>query len=333
VTTNDVHSRTEPAPARAIAEAPGSRPGHAPALALSDAGELPLDRIIENPNDHRRDGADSQEDQELTESICARGVLQPVIVWEDAEGCHLVAGHRRCRCARRAGLTTVPVRKLSRKPSDHEITIIALQENAQRKNISDVEFGMACLELLPAYGTASEIAKVLHKSVSTVTRAIALVEKLPADIRAQVGPGGLPPSVARVLTGLPDDEAKRRFAAMYGKSIKTGEELAAAIKAARNGNGQASTVTNFTFRHAGVSIAVTVADSVRPTDVEAACRQLAGELKKHGTAGWQHFTQYLEAKARATKKAAELQQAQNALDAHVRPPTSSPGGAGGESRE
>src|SRR5262249_23734612 len=114
-----------------IAAGGGPPPG-LPPLTFTDAA-IPLARVIENPHNHRRDGAgdQGQDDDELTGSIRDRGVLQPVIGWEEADGFHLVVGHRRCRCARRAGLETIPARKLSRPPTHDEIAIVALLENTQ----------------------------------------------------------------------------------------------------------------------------------------------------------------------------------------------------------
>ena len=237
-----------------------------------------------------------------------------MIVWEEARGFHMVDGHRRARCARCAGLLTVPARKLSRQPTEDESTIVALVGNTQRKNISDVEFGMACLALLPTYGTASEIAKVVHKSVPTVTRAIRLVERLPPDIRAQVKPEGLPPAVAQVLTGLhPDAEKQRRFARMYlDKTVTTADQLAAAIKA--NGKADAA-VAGFSCIENGCKIAVTLPGQDLAA-AEIALRQVLKDLRDHGHS-LEHFKQFLEKKAKAALAAEKLQAARAALDAHA----------------
>ncbi len=288
------------------------------ALAFTNA-DIPLDRVRDNPKDHRRAdaGVESQEDQELTESIRARGVLVPVIVWEDADGFfHLVDGHRRCRCARRAGLKTVSARKLSRQPTDDESTIVALLGNTQRKDIHPIEFGLACLELMPTYRTATEIAKVVHRSISTVTRAIALVEQLAPDVRELVRPGlgGLPAAAAQVLTGLaPDHGAQRRFAQIYLDQKMTAAQLAAAIKGG-NGQGDAASVAGFTCQENGVKIAVTLPGQDLAA-AESALRTVLKDLGAHGKRGLEHFKQFLDTKARAVKKAAEFQQAQDALTA------------------
>src|SRR5207245_1674233 len=115
----------------------------------------------------------------------------------------------------------------SRPPTGDELTIVGLVENTQKKGISDVEFGMACLALLPTYGTATAIAKVVHKSIATVTRAINRAERLPPDVRAM----RLPAAAATVICGLhPDAEKQRRFARMWhDKLVTTADQLKAAI--------------------------------------------------------------------------------------------------------
>ncbi len=307
MTTDNPHSGVNGSPASAIAEALG--------IPFTNA-DIPLDRTLDILKDHRLDdGADSEEDAQLTESIRVHGVLQPIIVWEDARGFPIVAGRRRARCARRAGRTTISARILSRQPTDDEISLIALLENIQRKNISDVESGMAYLALMPTYGTASAVAKVVHKSVPTVARCIRLVERLPPDIRAQVGPN-FPPSAAQILTGLhPDAERQRLFFRMWqDKTVTTADQLAAAIKA--NGKAEAPPVAGFSCIENGCKIAVTLPGQDLAT-AEIALQELLKHVRKHKTRGLEQFKEFLEKRAKAALAAEKLQAAKAALDAHV----------------
>jgi ParB/RepB/Spo0J family partition protein len=316
MTASDTPTRSNGHPTQAVAEAL--------ALAFAD-GVIALNRVIDNLNNHRRTAADadSQEDAELTDSIRANGVIQPVIVWEDADGFfHLIAGHRRCRCARRAGLHTVPARKLSRKPTDNEINILALLENTQRKDIDPLELGLVCVELLATYRTATELAKVLHKkSVSTITRAIALVEKLPADLRGEVKSAHLPPTVARELVSLPDDETKRLIARRYlAGELKTRAEVTAAVRAAKNGNREAATApASLACEAAGIKLRLELAAGQGLPEAEAALRELVADLKTHRGRPVAAFRKFLAAKALAKKKAAEHQAASDALAGHLTP--------------
>ncbi len=175
--------------------------------------------------------------------------------------------------------------------------------------------------------TASALAQKIGKHVSTVPRAVALVKKLPEDLRALIGQR-LPPSVAQLLTSLPNDEEKRRYARLYieGK-FKSGDELAAAIKAARNGKAAGGTA-GFTCEESGVKIAVTWTTGAAGASpgqalaaAENALKIVLKDLREQGHRGLEKFKDFLSKKARAAKKAGELAAAQNELARH--------GGAGG----
>lgn len=301
----------------------------AAALAITfTAADVPLDRVLDNPDNHRRDDpAAAQADDELVNSIGADGVLQPILVWQDGEGhFHLVAGHRRVRCARRAGLTTIPARVLSRQPTAGELLRLALVENLQRLDVSPIEFGLACLDLMATGRTASDVAGMLHKkSVSTITRAVALIRKIPADLHESIRRKELPPSVARELTVLTDDDAKRAIARRYlSKELKTRAEVTAAVRAARNGSAAAREPAGFICEVAGVRVRVELAAGQGLREAETVLRELARDLQAHRGQSVGSFCDFLTAKALARRKAAEHQAAETALAERLKPDPTPP---------
>jgi hypothetical protein len=176
-------------------------------------------------------------------------------------------------------------------------------------------FGLACLDYLTRTGrSARELAKVLkNKSASTITRAVARVQKLPPDLHDLIRRRLLSADAATPLTALADDEEKRRFARLYceGK-LKSAAELTAAIRGAKNGNAAAG----FTCEESGVRIAVTLPGKDLAA-AEPALRVLLKDLREQSARGLEHFQQFLVKKAHTTKKAAELEAAQIALAGHA----------------
>ncbi|HWG41143.1 MAG TPA: ParB/RepB/Spo0J family partition protein [Gemmataceae bacterium] len=291
----------------------------------SDAEEREIAVVQIEPEDNARTYFDLEQLQALADSIATHGLLNAITVY-----CHtasgrfrLIAGERRWRAVQMLGWTTIGTRVLKEPPDRAKRRELALIENEQRQDLSDIERGIAYLDFMTSTGcTASALAKKLGKHVSTVTRTIARIRKLPEDLREIVGLQ-LPPSVAQLLTSLPSDEEKRRFAGLYieGK-IKSGDELAAAIKAARNGQATGGTA-GFTCEESGVKIAVTLtsggAEGQALGHVENALRILLKDLAVQKHRGLTHWKTFLEKKAKAAKKAAEAAAAQNALASLAKP--------------
>jgi ParB family chromosome partitioning protein len=177
----------------------------------------------------------------LADSIAAVGVLQPVVVRAGEDGYVLVAGERRCRAARMAGLDQIPA--IIRTGSTDETTILAeaLIENVQRDDLSPLEEAAGYRQLLEDFGLTHEsIAKRVGKSRSSVTNTLRLLQ-LPGAIQQMVANGELAAGHARALLAL-DDQAyavhlARRIAA-DGWSVRQVEDavkarlVAAAPKAA-----------------------------------------------------------------------------------------------------
>src|SRR5262249_44865388 len=160
------------------------------------------------------------------------------------------------------------------------------------EDLEEIERGLAYLDYTTRYQcTATALAKKLGKHVSTITRAVALVQKLPPDIRDLIGsgPGKLPPFAARQLVRLPDAASKRRCAALYVEgTAKTAPELAAAIK---NRSGTAPAIpAGFTCEQDGVKLTVTLPPGQDLATAAAALRTLLKDLKDQGVGkGLEHF--------------------------------------------
>lgn len=191
--------------------------------------ELPVDRIEPNPQQPRHSFAEADL-AELAASISQHGVLQPVLVSETADGRYrLVAGERRWRAARMAGLATVPAVVRERLDADHHLEL-ALVENLQRRDLTPLEEARAFEQLRAGLGLSqAEIAERVGIDRSTVANALRLL-KLPADLQAMVEDGSLTGGHARALLAFASDDERRswaRRAVEAGLSVRDLERAAA----------------------------------------------------------------------------------------------------------
>ena len=163
--------------------------------------EVQLDAIQPNPQQPRTH-FDDGELSSLAASIRSVGVLQPVVLRQHGDQYVLVAGERRCRAARLAGLTEVPA--IIREGDDESSLTEALIENVQRSELTPLEEAAAYDQLLTKYGLTHEaIGDAVGKSRSAVTNAIRLLQ-LPGPIQAMLADGKLASGHARALLGLDD---------------------------------------------------------------------------------------------------------------------------------
>jgi ParB family chromosome partitioning protein len=189
--------------------------------------ELPLDRIRPNPDQPRR-----RFDEETLEALAASfrevGVLQPVVVRPaDETGDYtLVAGERRCRAARLAGMEAIPA-VIRDVRAGLDSLADALIENVQREDLSPLEEAAAYQQLLEDFGmTHEQVADRVGKSRTTVTNTIRLLQ-LPPDIQGLVERGELTSGHARALLGAEDEvyaTRTARLAASEGWSVRQVEE-------------------------------------------------------------------------------------------------------------
>ena len=148
--------------------------------------------------------------RELAASIKEVGILQPLVVRPTPGGFELIAGERRLRAAREAGLERVPV--LIRQAGEDESMELALVENLQRENLSPLETAAAYQALMDGFGlTRERLARRLGKSRAAVANTLRLVH-LPESIQALLGDGKLSEGHARALLGLETGEQKTRLA-------------------------------------------------------------------------------------------------------------------------
>ena len=167
--------------------------------------------------------------EELTESIRAQGIVQPLVVTPEGEGWTIIAGERRWRAARRAGLEEVPV--VVREIVDaRELLELALVENLQRSDLNPLEEAEAYAALQEKFGLSQEeVAGRVGKARTTVTNSLRLL-RLPEEVRDLLREGKLTAGQARPLLALPGEEEQIRLAARAvreGLSARDLERLAA----------------------------------------------------------------------------------------------------------
>ena len=181
-------------------------------------GAVPIEQIIANRNQPRQD-FNPKEMQELTDSIKANGILQPLTVRDLEDGkFELIAGERRLRSAREAGLATVPVYILSVE-ADVEMMEYALIENIQRVDLNPIEEAEGYAILCGKYNLAQEeIAKRVGKSRPTITNSLRLL-KLPPEIKSALKSGDISAGHARAILGV---RKSLQMMTLYQKVIRSG---------------------------------------------------------------------------------------------------------------
>lgn len=183
---------------------------------------------IEPNRDQPRKNFDEAALNELAESIKLHGVLQPLLVRPMADGSYqLVAGERRWRASRLAGLTEVPA--VVRELTDAQVAELALVENLQREDLNPVEEARGYKELADKYDyTQEEISNLVGTSRPVIANALRLLT-LPAEIIAMLESGELSSGHARALLTVEDDSLKLPLAELIvkeGLSVREAERLA-----------------------------------------------------------------------------------------------------------
>ena len=195
-----------------------------------DISKLPVDEIDPNPFQPRTVFR-PEAIEELAESIRQDGVLQPIIVRSAGGGrFHVVAGERRLRASKRAGLTEIPA--IVRYFDDRQMLEIALIENIQREDLNPIEVAVALQTMAQTLQLShEELAQRTGKDRTTVTNLMRLL-RLPADIQALVGDKVLSMGHARALLSLEDEAQQRdiaRRAADGGWSVRQVEQTVRAL--------------------------------------------------------------------------------------------------------
>jgi len=191
---------------------------------------VPLEKLLPNPGQPRKD-FNADELAELADSIRLQGIIQPVIAEDAGDGTYIiVAGERRVRAARLAGLEEAPV--ILRKYSDEKRVEIALIENIQRTDLNPIEEAAAYKLLMEMEGLGQdEIAAKVGKNRATVANALRLL-KLPKAMQESLQKNELSPGHARAVlsvSGAKDQEALFREIIKRGLSVREAEKRAAAL--------------------------------------------------------------------------------------------------------
>jgi ParB family transcriptional regulator, chromosome partitioning protein len=171
---------------------------------------VPLDQLQPNPSQPRR-GFDPVAMAELTQSIERDGIIQPIIVRRTgAQHYQIIAGERRWRAARAAGLQEVPV--ILRTADDHKVLELALIENIQREDLNPIELANAFHRMTVELELShDEIGVKTGKDRATITNTIRLLQ-LPQDLQDLVQDKTISPGHARALLKLPDEQTQREVA-------------------------------------------------------------------------------------------------------------------------
>ena len=205
----------EDAPAE---KAPAKKSTKSRAKAEKAAGKEPAETVVfVSLDDIRPNSAqprkvfDQEALQELASSIREHGVIQPVLLRPAKNGYELVAGERRWRAARLAGLKQIPA--IIRELNDRQNMFYALIENMQREDLNSIEEARGMEEMMNAFGlNQEETAKAVGKSRSYVTNALRLL-KLPQDVQDLVMGGQLSAGHARAIAGLEGETLQLEAAA------------------------------------------------------------------------------------------------------------------------
>jgi ParB family chromosome partitioning protein len=189
--------------------------------------DLPVEAVHPNPRQPRR-RFDGEAGTGLAESVRHQGVIQPLLVRPRAAGGYeIVAGERRWRAAREAGMATVPA--VVRDADDRDTLLLGLIENVAREQLTPVEEARAYAVLLDEFQLSlGDVADRVGRSKPSVSNRIRLLD-LPDDVLGMVERGQLTEGHARAVLAVPDHEGRRRLAreiVQKGLSVRAAEQRA-----------------------------------------------------------------------------------------------------------
>jgi ParB family chromosome partitioning protein len=195
--------------------------------------DVPLARVVPNPHQPRRHW-DEAALEELAGSIREHGILQPVLVTETLDGYQLIAGERRVRAARLAGLERVPA--LVRQLADRDQLELALVENVQRADLDPIEEALAYRQLIDEFGLTQEaVADRVGRARTTVANTLRLLD-LHRDVQAAIAEGRVSEGHGRALGGLGVDGQPHVLGTIVsqGLSVRQTEELVRRLREPRD---------------------------------------------------------------------------------------------------
>lgn len=204
-------------------------------ITVDENGTLWVNPNLLKPNPRQpRTVFDEEKLAELTESVRIEGVLSPIIIEDAGDGTfYIIAGERRTRAARAAGLEKVPVQL--RKYSDSRKLEVALVENIQRADLNPIEEAIAYNKIMELEGiTQDEVASKVGKNRSTVANALRLL-KLPEDMQRSLANGSITAGHARAILSVAGGENDMRL--LYGRILGQGLSVRQAEAMAQELNG------------------------------------------------------------------------------------------------
>ncbi|MRI58567.1 MAG: chromosome partitioning protein ParB [Epsilonproteobacteria bacterium] len=182
--------------------------------------EIDIEAIRTNPYQPRK-VFDEASLKELAESIKTHGLLQPIVVIEDIDGFMLIAGERRLRASKLAGLDRIKAIVASIDKSRYRE--YALIENIQREDLKPLDLAQSYKELIEEYGiTHEELASILKKSRASITNTLRLL-MLSDYAKEALNAGKITPGHAKVLVGLPEDEQRVVVDSIIGQRLSVRE--------------------------------------------------------------------------------------------------------------
>ena len=198
----------------------------------SSINEIPVDRIVPNPNQPRHE-FDEDALEELAESIRQLGIVQPITLRQmDDESYEIIAGERRWRASKLAGLTTIPA--YVRTANDENMMQMALVENIQREALNAIEVALAYQKLIEQYHlTQEELSEKVGKRRATVANALRLL-KLPAPVQLALRNKSIDQGHARAILGAQEPSVMLKLfkeVQERGYSVRQVEEMVKALNA------------------------------------------------------------------------------------------------------
>jgi ParB family transcriptional regulator, chromosome partitioning protein len=208
----------------------------APPPAAAPVTELEIDALAPNDLQPRQQMDDTRLD-ELAASIRSHGVIQPIVVRKAADGFRIIAGERRWRAAKRAGLTRVPVvfKDVGAERPSQKLLELALIENIQREDLNPIDEAKAYRRLVDEFQlTQDAVASAVGKDRATVANTLRLL-KLPPEVQNDVATSVLSMGHARALLALPADAAQLQAAREVKTRGLSVRETEALVKSALEG--------------------------------------------------------------------------------------------------
>jgi ParB family transcriptional regulator, chromosome partitioning protein len=246
------------------------------------AGEIEVDQVMPDPEQPRKE-FDDEAVRNLAEDIKARGQLQPIRCrWSAThQKWIIIAGERRWRAHKLAGLPKISCLFIDRDMTEQEIRSEQLVENLLREDLSPMEQARGFRHLMDLnHWTATELAAQLHISNAAVSRAVTLL-KLPEDLQAKVEDGTLPPTTAYQVAKVKNAGKQRELAT---KAVAGQINSASAAKATAKTGGAARRSTNETFHtSAGLKVVLSCRKHLGEAGLINALLEVVEAVRKRST--------------------------------------------------